>query len=324
MLILLGLIAGGVLVVAGADLLVDGLLGVGARIGVSPFILVVVLSGFELENLAAGIAANAKGLPGAAAGTVFGGVTFLALGVAGLGALIAPIQAKLPKSFLLGTAVAPLPTVALSLDGRLSRLDGAVLLAWFAVVLTGVARSGRSVLGSQPPRRQRLSGLRLIGGLAVLTIGGDLLAESLRRIVTGLGVSATLLGNTAVAAGVEVEEVGRVAVPRLAVPAAVEAPPRDLLGHLRSPHGLSRVGQHVRDGFPAPHRSEPIPADVADGALRPGSRPGGAEGRPSGSPTSGLSTPSGGACGVARRRSGSDPALPAQAIRPRIGPTECR
>src|SRR5437763_15022360 len=75
------LIAGIALVIGGADALVDGLLGVGRRVGVSPFALTVVLSGFELENLAAGIAANAKGLPGAAAGTVFGGVTFLALDV---------------------------------------------------------------------------------------------------------------------------------------------------------------------------------------------------------------------------------------------------
>src|SRR6187200_604839 len=96
-LIFLGLVGGVVLVVAGADLLVDGLLGAGTRLGVSPFVLTVVLSGLELENVAAGIAANAKGLSGAAAGTVFGGVTFLALGVAGLSALIAPIQATLPR-----------------------------------------------------------------------------------------------------------------------------------------------------------------------------------------------------------------------------------
>jgi len=63
-------------VVAGAEAFVDGLLGLGERLRVSPFVLVVLLSGFELENLAAGIAANAKDLPGAAAGTVFGGVTF--------------------------------------------------------------------------------------------------------------------------------------------------------------------------------------------------------------------------------------------------------
>jgi len=48
------------------------------RLVVAPFVLTGALSGFETENLAAGIATNAKGLPGAAAGTFLGGVTFLA------------------------------------------------------------------------------------------------------------------------------------------------------------------------------------------------------------------------------------------------------
>jgi len=187
--------------------------GVGARLGISPFILTVALSGLELENLAVGIAANAKGLPGAAAGTVFGGVTFLALGVAGLAALITPIEVTLPRAFVLWTAAAPLPTVALGLDGTISRVDGALLVAWFAVALVGVARSGRDVLAAEPPGRRRLAWARLVGGLAALTLGGDLLGDSLRRVVTGLGVSPTVLGNTAIAAGVEAEEVGRVAVP---------------------------------------------------------------------------------------------------------------
>ena len=207
------LIAGIALVIGGADALVDGLLGAGRRLGVSPFALTVVLSGFELENLAAGIAANAKGLPGAAAGTVFGGVTFLALGVAGLSALIAPIKSRLPGRFLLWTAAAPVPAVLLSLDGRLSRADGALLVAWFGVALLGVARSGRGLLDEQPTPRVRRPFLRLAAGLAVLTIGGALLGNGLRRVVGKLGVSDTLLGNTALAATVEAEEVGRVAVP---------------------------------------------------------------------------------------------------------------
>jgi cation:H+ antiporter len=208
-----GLILGIVLVVGAADTLVDGLLGVGQRLRISPFVLTVVLSGFELENLAAGIAANAKGLPGAAAGTSFGGVTFLALGIAGIGALIAPIESKLPRNFLIWTALSPLAVVLLSLDGGLSRLDGALLIAWFFVALFGVALSGRSLIDREPGPRIRRPFLRLIGGLAVLTGGGILLSDGLRQSVSHLGVSDTLLGNTAVAASVEAEELGRVAVP---------------------------------------------------------------------------------------------------------------
>src|SRR5438552_14860656 len=121
---LLALLGGVVLVALAADAFVDGLLGVGRRLGVAPFVLTVALSGFETENLAAGIAANAKGLPGAAAGTFLGGVTFLAFGVAGLGGLIAPIRVELPTRFAVWTAIAPLPLLAFAVDGYLSRPEG--------------------------------------------------------------------------------------------------------------------------------------------------------------------------------------------------------
>src|SRR6266516_7958317 len=136
---LLALLGGVVLVVLAADAFVDGLLGVGRRLGVAPFVLTVALSGFETENLAAGIATNAKGLPGAAAGTFLGGVTFLALGVAGLAAVIAPMQLELPPRFAIWTAVAPVPLLLFGLDGRLSRVEGAVLVAWSVVALVGLA-----------------------------------------------------------------------------------------------------------------------------------------------------------------------------------------
>src|SRR4051794_33106296 len=198
-----GIAVGVALVVGGADTFVDGLLGVGERFRISPFVLIVLISGFELENLAAGIAANANGLPGAAAGTVFGGVTFLALGVTGFGALIAPIRATLPRPFLLWTLVAPLPTLVLALDGELSRADGGVLVVWFLIALVGVARSGRGVLYADAPEKKRFSLIRLLGGLAVLTVGGTVLGDGLRSTVDRLGVSDTLLGNTAIAASVE-------------------------------------------------------------------------------------------------------------------------
>src|SRR5215211_4214809 len=90
-------LAGGIaLVVAGAELFFDGVLAVASRLGVSGFVLTAVVSGFELENLAAAIAANARGLGRAAAGTFLGGAAFLALGVAGLAALVVAIRKRLP------------------------------------------------------------------------------------------------------------------------------------------------------------------------------------------------------------------------------------
>jgi cation:H+ antiporter len=208
------LVLGLVLVVAGADLFFDALLVAAGRLGVSAFLLTVIVSGFELENLAAGIAANLKGLPDAAAGTFLGGTTFLALGVAGLGALLSPLRPRPSGRALVWTAAAGIPLLALGLDGTLTRLDGGVLLAWFGVALTVVARAGGTGLHAEPTTaRGRYVVPKLLAGLGLLTAGGELLGEGIRRVVGNFGISEALLGNTAVAASVEAEEVARVVTP---------------------------------------------------------------------------------------------------------------
>lgn len=202
------------MVVLGADMFVDGLLGVARKLGIAPFVLAVALSGFETENLAAGIAANAKGLPGAAAGTFLGGITFLALGVAGLGALIAPIRVVLPTRFAIWTAIGPLPLLGFAIDGRVSRVEGGLLVVWSVVALVGLARSGGSLLAApDQEERVRRPGLPLLVGLGLLTGGGWLIGQGLHTTVRRLAVPQTLLGNTALAATVEAEELARFAVP---------------------------------------------------------------------------------------------------------------
>jgi cation:H+ antiporter len=106
-----------------------------------------------------------------------------------------------------------LPLLGFALDGRLSRAEGALLVAWSVVALVGLARTGRDLLGDEGEERMRRPAIRLLIGLSVLTGGGWLLGAGLRSTVGNLGVSQTLLGNTVVAASVEAEEVARVAVP---------------------------------------------------------------------------------------------------------------
>jgi cation:H+ antiporter len=106
-----------------------------------------------------------------------------------------------------------LPLLGLALGGELSRFDGALLVVWFGVAIVGLVWSGRQAFGEGEAVRRRRPLVPLLGGLAILTVGGDLLAQGLRGVVDRLGISQTLLGNTAIAASVEGEEVVRVAVP---------------------------------------------------------------------------------------------------------------
>ena len=211
------LLASGIaLVIIGAEAFFAGLLAVARRTGVSAFFLTVLVSGLEIENIAAGLAANLAGFPGAAAGTFLGGTTFITLGIGGLGAFLVPFRATPPRAFLLATFFAGVPLLLLAHDRELSRLDGAVLIAAFGaamVLLHRTAADRGSREDDDEAQRKRFPFLWLVGGLAVMTAGGELLGNGLQAVVSRFGVSATLLGNTALAAVTEAEEIGRVAVP---------------------------------------------------------------------------------------------------------------
>ena len=207
------LVAGLVGVIAGAEIFFKAVLDAAARIRMPAFVLTALISGFELENLAAGIAASLEGLPGAAAGTFLGGTTFLTLGVAGLAGCILPLAGNVPGPALAWAALSPLGLAGTALDGVISRPDGALLLGWFGVVMVAIARTGRHLLAPEQGPTGKRPVARVVGGLALLSIGGEALAQGLRGVVALFGVPASLLGNTVVAASVEAEELGRVAVP---------------------------------------------------------------------------------------------------------------
>jgi cation:H+ antiporter len=218
-LISVALLAAGIAtIVFGAEAFFDGLLWVARRIEVSTFFLTLLISGLEVENIAAGLAANFAGFPGAAAGTFLGGTTFITLGVAGLGAILVPFRVGLPREFLVTTAFAGAPLALLALDGTLSRVDGGILIATFGVTMVILHRSTGAATEDEPDadedsQRRKYSWFWLLAGLGTMTVGGELLGSGLHGIVSRFGVSPTLLGNTAIAAFTEVEEVGRVAVP---------------------------------------------------------------------------------------------------------------
>ena len=217
-LVSLALLAAGLgLIVFGAESFFAGLLGAARRLGVSTFFLTLLISGLEVENIAAGLAANLAGFPGAAAGTFLGGTTFITLGVAGLGAILVPFRVSLPREFFLTTAFAGAPLALLAADGALSRVDGGMLIATFCLAMIVLHRSTGDVSEGDPDdddwQRGRHPWARLLGGLAAMTVGGELLGNGLHGVVSRFGVSSTLLGNTAIAAFTEAEEIGRVAVP---------------------------------------------------------------------------------------------------------------
>ncbi|UPV99689.1 sodium:calcium antiporter [Halorussus gelatinilyticus] len=128
------------LVVWSVEEFVEHVAEAAVNLGVSTFLLTVVLAGTDLENAVLGIAAAAGDLPDVALGTVFGEALFVLGAAVGLAGVAVPFEESTPREYLALTALSPALLALLSLDGRLSRLDGALLLVAFAPLLWAVYR----------------------------------------------------------------------------------------------------------------------------------------------------------------------------------------
>lgn len=236
-------VAGAVLAIWATERLLEGLVGVALLVGLSTFVVGALLSGLEAENIAVGIAASHAGAPALALGSVFGGATFLVCVALGLGAIIAPLQVQLPRGFLLLGAAAPVMAGVALAGETTSRLSGAVLLLGFAAAMTYlvVASRRKPLLMSQEVEEEVeeaeeeqhkplvVFGLTLFG-LVGVGLGGELVTEGAKRLVSQLGIPALLMGMVIAPAVIELEEVIRQAVPARAGHPEVSA--GNLLGTL--------------------------------------------------------------------------------------------
>jgi cation:H+ antiporter len=132
--IVIGVVALVVTVIA-ADFLLDGVVGLGERFGLSAVLLGLITGvGTSLPELAAGISAARHREPELVLGNVLGSNIFNSLGVVGLAAVLGPGAIPeitvVPLTIMVGAASL---AGIFSLTGqRISRREGAILLAGFA------------------------------------------------------------------------------------------------------------------------------------------------------------------------------------------------
>ena len=124
-------LVGVALVIESVETFVETVAEAALGLGVSTFFLTVLLAGIDLENAILGVAAMAGDLPGVALGTVFGEALFVLGAAVGLAGLLTPVEVRVPGVYSLLTVASPAPMLLLSLDGTLSRFDGAVLVGLF-------------------------------------------------------------------------------------------------------------------------------------------------------------------------------------------------
>jgi cation:H+ antiporter len=210
------LIGGLAVLTLGAELLVRGAACLAGRLGLSPLAigLTVVAYGTSAPEMAVSVVASVEGKSDVTLGNVVGSNIFNVLFILGAGALILPltVSSKLVRidvPIMIGVSAA---AFLMALDGRVGRLEGALLLAGLAAYTVFTYRLARreGVSGGAPaPGRFGPAGdvAFIVGGLGLLVWGARLFVGGAVDLARWLGLSELVIGLTIVAAGTSLPEV---------------------------------------------------------------------------------------------------------------------
>ncbi|MDQ3605722.1 MAG: calcium/sodium antiporter [Gemmatimonadota bacterium] len=218
LLLLLGL---GFLV-AGAELLVRGAARLAAAFGISSLVigLTVVAFGTSAPELAVSVQSAFAGQADLALGNVVGSNIFNVLFILGVSALVTPLVVsrqlvRLDVPVMIGVSLL-LPVLAL--DGRIGRLEGALLFAGILVYTGFLIRQSRRESAAAAPARHEAAAMTpapasrardaalVLGGLVLLVVGSRWLVSGAVQIAAALGVSELVVGLTVIAAGTSLPE----------------------------------------------------------------------------------------------------------------------
>lgn len=128
-------LVGVVLVIWCVEVFIEAVAQTAVSLGISGFFLAVVLAGVDLENAVLGVTAAFVDLPALALGTVFGESLFVLAVAVGLAGILVPFRMDVPRAYLVMLVVVPVPAFAMSIEGAIGPLEGAVLLGLFGPLL---------------------------------------------------------------------------------------------------------------------------------------------------------------------------------------------
>lgn len=218
------LIAGFLLLIKGADLLVDGSSSIAKRFGISDLVigLTVVAFGTSAPELVVNLVSAFNGTTDIAIGNILGSNIANILLILGVTGVIAPLAVQrsttwkeVPFSLLAVLAVGVMANDVLfngATESILTRGDGLILLGFFAVFLYyifGVAKQGPA----EAETSEKIvahgifrSVLFIALGLTALIIGGKWVVGSAITLATLWGLSEAVIGLTVVAVGTSLPE----------------------------------------------------------------------------------------------------------------------
>ena len=221
-------VVGFVLLISGANLLVEGSASIAKKLNISSIVigLTIVAFGTSAPELIVNIFASVQGNTEIAIGNILGSNIVNILLILGISAIIYPLATKentvwkeIPLSLLAAILVGVMVNDLL-IDGGtfsgLTRIDGIVLIAFFIIFLYytfGISKvSGENTDLEIKDMSYMKSSLYIVGGLLGLVIGGKWIVDGAIKIAEGFNVSQSLIGLTVVAIGTSLPELATSAV----------------------------------------------------------------------------------------------------------------
>ena len=204
-----------------SDLFVDGAAAVAKLLGISPFIIGMVIIGFgtSAPELCVSTMSGLSGHSNLSLGNAYGSCIFNIAMILGVATLIFPLVVKPSVSYVAGPGLALISLFSMWIlrDGVCSRTEAIILLAAFFVILPLYCwydqRSKKSGDLSAPAEKGEESAPRVWSSVVKLVVGLGVLIGSSHFLVWGAvdfakfcGVSDLVIGLTIVAAGTSLPE----------------------------------------------------------------------------------------------------------------------
>ncbi len=180
-------ISGAVLLIYSAEKLIGYLVGVASGLKISIFLLAIIFTGIEFDDIFLGVALNLEDLEGVALGVVFGTALSLPGIVLALAAIIVPCRINIPREYIAIYAAAPLVMIAFVLMAPLNVVHGIVLVALFVLFVAYVAV--RELRGGTPVFRdaEMYEAYVAVRNPGADPVGHGGTATALQRPVSGTG-----------------------------------------------------------------------------------------------------------------------------------------
>lgn len=217
---ILFILLGFVLLIKGADILVNGSSAIAKKLRISEIVigLTIVSIGTSMPELFVSTTSALQGASDISVGNVIGSNICNLLLILGLSSLIHPVkfhkQTKLienPMSIILTLIF----VLMCNINQDISRIEGIILLIFFIAfliytIVIGKKTKDEAILEISLEEAKKISVVKnlvlIILGIAGLKIGGDLVVENAKLVAIVLNISEKIIGLTIVAIGTSLPE----------------------------------------------------------------------------------------------------------------------